>query len=273
MAHAASPSNGHSSGTRLEAIAKCDSTLELQPAKNVSAIPYIKAALPTYTTTGHYESKDPISKSQLFANISLSDAECGQAWQELACFETEDSPPLRALIPSNGVRLQAWEAVLTSATASGVDVTQRLDAHDIKAFVSDHGDWLAGLIPAVILSMANQTYENGRTYVNIEETKCARSIGDMLLRERTENGRISVSLKTFTDSWANLLPEKWRGHAFMSLLEGSYKLENDGQDVTFVESGSKDGASMGATAPAEAKSTLGAKRKWHEKFRASKKTA
>jgi hypothetical protein len=82
-----------------------------------------------------------------------------------------------------------------------------------------------------------------------------------------------VSLKAFTDSWADLLPEKWREHAGMSLLEGSYKLENDGQDVTFVETGSIGGASTSAASPAEAKSTLGAKRKWHEKFRASKKTA
>jgi hypothetical protein len=177
------------------------------------------------------------------------------------------------LIPSNGVKLKAWEAMLTSATASGTDITQPLNAHDIQSFVSEHEEWLPELIPAVLLSMATQVYGNGTAYIDIEETKCARSIGDMLLRERTENGRTSTSPKAFTDSWADLLPEKWRAHAHMGSLEGLYKLENDGRDVTFVESGSMDGASAAAAGPADGKSTLGAKRKWHEKFRASKKTA
>ena len=270
LAHTASSSDGSCSQIRLAAIAKCNSTLELQAAKNVSAIPYIKAVLPTYTTTGHYESKDPISKAQLFANIPLSDTECEQAWRELACFETEDS---RALIPSNGVRLQAWEAVLTSATATGIDVTQQLDERDLQSFVDEHEEWLPGLIPAMLLSMATQTYANEHEDIEIEETKCARTVGDVLLRERTQSGRTSMSLKAFTGSWADLLPEKWRMHADISLLEGLYRLNNDGQGLTFVESGSIDRANTGAGALADAKSTLGAKRKWHEKFRASKKTA
>lgn len=272
MAHTASNPNSLASQNRLEAIAKCDSTLEVQPGKNISAIPYIKAALPTYTTTGHYESKDPISKTQLFANIPLSDAACDQAWKGLACFEVKDTLSLQALIPSIGVKLMAWKAVLTSATASGIDITQELDAHVVKTFVDEHEEWLPGLIPAVIQSMATQSCENGRTLFHIEEIKCAHSVGDMLLREQTENGRVSVSLKGFMDSWADLLPEKWRGRAEVSLLKGLYRLENDGKDITLVEPGSVDGGSAGAAAPADAKSTLGAKRKWHEKFRASKKT-
>ena len=69
--------------------------------------------------------------------------------------------------------------------------------------------------------------------------------------------------------WTDLLPEKWRASADLKSLEGYYKLENGGQDIAYV--GKQNGlmASTTGTAAEEAKSTLGAKRKWHDKFRAS----
>lgn len=75
--------------TTLDAISQPQSTLELQPATAASAASYIRAALPTYTSTGHTGSTTKVSKQQLFANIPLSDGECEQAWTDLACFEPE----------------------------------------------------------------------------------------------------------------------------------------------------------------------------------------
>ena len=255
--------------SRLEAIAKCDSTLELQPAKNVFAIPYIKAALSTFTTTGHHEPKNPISQSQLFANIPLSDSECAKAWQDLACFELDDPP--RALIPSNGTKLKIWEAILTSATAGGIDLIKPMAAGHVSDIADEHEEWPAELTTAVIGSIST-TDNTDSFYTNIDETKCAHAVGEMLLRDRTDNGRTLASLQPFIAAWADLLPEKWRSRAEMNLLKGSYVLENGGEDVKFVESSTADGSSGNAAVPADAKATLGAKRKWHEKFRASKKT-
>jgi hypothetical protein len=255
--------------SRQEAIAKCDSTLELQPAMNVSAVPYIKAVLPTFTTTGHHESKDPISKTQFFANIPLSDAECERAWQDLACFELDDPP--RALLPSNGTKLKIWAAILTSATARGIDFTKPVDGHDTASITDEHDEWPVALSTAVIGSMST-TEDADSPNIHIDETKCARAVGEMLLRDRTENGRSATSLQNFVAAWADLLPEEWRLRADLSSLEGSYILENGGQDVKVVESSIMHSSSGNAAAPADAKATLGAKRKWHEKFRASKKT-
>ena len=69
------------------------------------------------------------------------------------------------------------------------------------------------------------------------------------------------------------MPEKWRSSADLKALEGLYILENGGEDIKFVESSATDSLAGDAAGPTDAKVTLGAKRKWHEKFRASKKTS
>lgn len=255
---------------RLEAIAKFESTLEVHSANNASAAAYIKTALPVYTTTGHYESKSPLTKTELFANIPLSDVGCAQAYQDLACFEIEDGDGLHSLIPSSATKLQIWEMILTSATANAIDLTGGVDISEILSATTESGDWPRSMTKAIFVSMCMDAMG---TTVQLHETKCARAVGETLLQVRTENGRQPTSLKSFTNAWADLLPEKWRGRADINLLERSYTTENEGKDVNFVEGGETDGAGAAAGAVTEAKSTLGAKRKWHEKFRASNKTA
>ena len=251
----------------LEAIAQSNSTLELQLTKWSSAIPHIKAALPTYTSTGHYGSREAVSKGQLFANIPLSDSECEQGWTQLACFELEDPP--RALVPSDSTKLQLWQTMLGSATAMGIGLTSELDEDALSSIVSSNSDQPSQLYEALLRSMANETAASGE--IMLDETKCATTVGQILLRKRTVSSQGSVPLQKFITDWADLLPEQWRKRAEISLLEGYYRLENSGKDIAFVENEASSGAKD--VAPVEAKSTLGAKRKWHEKFRASKKSA
>ena len=168
--------------------------------------------------------------------------------------------------------LKIWEGILTSATAESIDLTGNVDLTEISSIANKHDDWPTELIAAVVASMCSSTLGTDSS-VQVDETKCARTVGQMLLQERTESGRSCTSLKPFTEAWANLLPENWRGRAEISLLGGSCILENGGQDVNFVEGSGTNGPSVSEGATAEANSTLGAKRKWHEKFRASKKTA
>ena len=253
----------------MEAIAQLHSTLELQPLVNQSAIPYIKAVLPTYTSTGHYGSKEAISKRHLFNNIPLSDSECELAWKDSTCFEMEDSG--RALLPSASVKLKVWEAMLTTATAAGIDLTEPLDEEIQSSVSSADGYWPRVLSQALLRSMAGAFAPFGD--MKLDETKCARIVGESLLEDRTGAGSPPMSKATFMSTWADLLPEKWRGCTNLKLLEGCCKLGDGGRQITFVEADNHAGAGADGSAPAEAKSTLGAKRKWHEKFRASKKTA
>ena len=153
----------------------------------------------------------------------------------------------------------------------GVDLMQRLDEHD-QSFTSHlEGDWPNELSKAVLKSMASTTSTND---LQLNETQCVRTVGKMLLKERTySSSSKSLPVKAFTAAWADLLPEKWRAQAEISLLEGYYWLENGGQDIRFVDNAAGIGSAADGGTSEETKSTLGAKRKWHEKFRASKKTA
>ena len=254
---------------QLQAIAQFQSTLEVLPIRKLSAVPYITAALPAYTSTGHYSSKDAVSKNQLFANVPLSDAECEQGWVELCCFELGKSP--HGVIPSASVILQAWQTMLNNATALGIDLSQSLNDQSLSRLIESDNEWPDGLCMALLKSMAVSQAESIEPL--LEELKCVNQVGRVLLEDRTSGSKVAMHTASFKTQWTNLLPEKWRSSVDVKLLEGYYNLENGGQDIAYV--GRQNGltASTTGTAPEETKSTLGAKRKWHDKFRASKKTA
>ena len=250
----------------LEAIAQPQSTLEVVPMKNASAVPHILAILPTYTSTGHYSSRGAISKEQLFANVPLSDAECEQAWSELSCFELAESG--NSVIPSASVKLRAWRAMLSAATATGVDLSQPLNAHDRKSLTHSDLEVPDELNTALLRSMGTSDTPD----IVLDETRCAKVVGHALLKDRTDNVKGSISTATFKSEWADLLPEKWRNRAELSLLNGHHRLESGSKEIVYVEQ-SADLTAAGGPGSGDVKATLGAKRKWHEKFRAAKKSA
>lgn len=251
----------------LEAIAQCTSVLEVLPENNASALPHFKAVLPTYTSTGHYERGRSVSKQELFAHTPVSDAECGLAWRLLCCFELDGV----ALLPSESVKLKVWQAMLTGATAQGIDLAGPIDAHQRDAIVKIDSDWPVELCSALLFSASFPG--SSANELTLDDTGLARMVGSALLRERTEDGRSVISATEFQARWADLMPEKWRDRADLSLLGDRLRRENNGADVSYAESGTSQSTDGPAAAPAEAKSSIGAKRKWHEKFRASKKTA
>lgn len=251
----------------LEAIAQVHSTLELQPSGTSSAVPYIKAALPMYASTGHYEPKDAMTKESLFAIIPLSDAECQQSWLKLVCFETGQPP--RAFVPSVSAKLKVWQDILAAATANGVDLSDHDAVSKLLPSVTND-DLPEELYKAVICSTmepASGLNGDGMTH----EIKCSRFVGLSLLEDRTKATHSTMSVDAFKSAWADMLPEKWRSLADVNLLESACRFENNGRSVSFVEVDPSITADSGT--PAEAKGTLGAKRRWHEKFRAAKKTA
>ena len=234
--------------------------MELQPAKDVSAADHIRAMLPIYASTGHYHSTEGTSKRTLFSNIPASDAECEAAWTRLACFETDG----KAVIPSPSVKLKGWEAILMNATAYNIDLTEPLDERS-RSTITESADWPNEVTTAMLLSMAGPK-RSGE--LQLEDKICAEAVGQALLKGRSEGQ--ATKKAAFVSSWADLLPEKWRGSATLNLLDGSYRLDNG--EIKPLDANAP--LAKGAQAPAEAKSTLGAKRKWHDKFReTAKKTA
>ncbi|KAK5121414.1 hypothetical protein LTR85_005246 [Meristemomyces frigidus] len=250
----------------LQAVAESDSTLELilVPPHVNNAKSQIRALLPTYSSTGHYALKDLRTKEQLFADIPFSEMECEGAFEYMACFQLEDPPG--CFIPSGQAKVQAWKSILEEAAALSLDLTTPLSATQAVNIISSTTDLPPALVKAVRDAVSiKDPYPTSTT--TVDETNCVRFVGLSQLEASTQ-GRGATSKADFMSAWKDLLPEKWRGTASLALLKDQYVLENDGRDIAFAGS-----TAEARTAPSMAVPAAGTKRKWHDKFRASKKTA
>ncbi|KAK0922845.1 hypothetical protein LTR91_005039 [Friedmanniomyces endolithicus] len=244
----------------MQAIAQSSWTLELSEVASPSAAHYLKAALSTYSSTGIYQSKDPpASQQQLFDDIPLSQAECEAAWRDLACFELKKKPK-GCFLPTASAKVQVWRSILSSAVAFGVDKPARFSAHQVeRIFDRNEEDSPNELGHAMLASVCDH---EGM----LDPGKWVRAVGlDLLAVEGVRGLPASELLK----KWRDALPEQWRKRVQVEALARSeYTLSDDRKMITLA--GAESGV---AVAAAETKSTLGAKRKWHEKFRESKKAA
>ncbi|WPH04479.1 Hypothetical protein R9X50_00737000 [Acrodontium crateriforme] len=248
------------SSSGIEAIATSGFTLELTPvAKTESATPYLKAMLPLYISSDQIEPRDPITKAQLFADVPFSEVECNQAWKSLTSFESSNPPG--CFRPSGKAKIKAWISILTQATATSVDLTASVHAEQMSSVVDTTEDWPVELSYAILDSLCIDT-KDGRC---LRKDQSLRQLGIWQLDALTQGGR-SVAKAEFMSSWSDCLPEKWRSEATLDVLQGAYTTEENGKSLRPVDETQ--------VAQTQAKLSLGAKRKWHEKFRpASKKTA
>lgn len=151
--------------------------------------------------------------------------------------------------------------MLTQATAEGIDITAPLTRDAVQILADVEADWPNALYRAVLQSMMVED-------TRIDRDRCARLVGLALLEHRAKMTACTTS--EFKVAWADLLPEQWRSRAELDLLKERYKLGPDGQ-IQYVDDLASHGNAASGAVPGDAKA--GAKRKWHEKFRASKKTA
>ncbi|USW57378.1 Putative sister chromatid cohesion protein Dcc1 [Septoria linicola] len=254
--------------TGVEAVAKCDTTIELLPTSASSAVPYIKAALPTYASTGNYGSTSTgsVTKRELISHIPLSEAECEAGWRELACFESQQEPP-GSYIPSAKVKVEVWQSALTVAVADGFDVRSPFPENETPPFAIDlPGDWPHEVVVGVFASVSSPTPGG---HLAVDEQKAVRLTGINLLQAKSEGRPIEAT--AFLKAWRDAVPEAWRDKCEFAVLQGYYSLQDNAKSIKFIDTTAATTAAADASAK-EAKS-LGAKRKWHEKFRASKKTA
>ncbi|KAI6801101.1 hypothetical protein KC363_g771 [Hortaea werneckii] len=258
--------------TGVQAVAKNDFALEVAPlpASPEKVKMHMKAALPIYSSTGQTRSKDLLTKDGLFANVPFSHMECHCAYEALACFQLEN--PRGCFIPSGPVKLQAWKSILEEAATHEIDLTAAFSQPQLVSLSSQINDLPPQLMQAVIRAITDDKPEPQEKL--IEQQSCLKFIGLSQLETSTQE-RGSVLLSSFMSAWQGLLPEKWRNSPKLELLNGHYSLLNDGREITLAGSHTEQEqpSEPGKAAAAEGKSMLGAKRKWHEKFRASKKTA
>ncbi|KAM3424407.1 hypothetical protein BST61_g6412 [Cercospora zeina] len=252
----------------VEAVAKCDTSIELLPTPATSAAPYIQAALPTYASTGNYGRADGggcATKRELFSHIPLSDAECEAGWRQLACFESTDPPG--CFIPSAKVKAEVWQSAMMAAVADGFDVCAPFPENDIPAYAIDlPGDWPRDIVIGVFAGVSSSTPGG---HLAVDEQKAVRFAGANLLQAKSEGRAIEAT--TFRKAWRDAMPEAWRSKCEFATLQGYYSLDDNAKSIRYLDTAADAKAAADSSAK-EAKS-LGAKRKWHEKFKASKKTA
>lgn len=247
---------------RLHAIADSTFTLELAPAKTPSAMPYLTILLPVYSSIGTYQSKELLSRRDLFDKVPLSHAECLAAWDRLACFELED--PAGCFLPSGSARLQAWRSILSQAVASGVDLTKPFDQAKVGLIIDSSEDWPLELSSAVLRAVSADATD--LQTVAIDQTQCVPFVGISTLIAAKESRR-TLPVAKFKQEWKDLLPEAWRDKATVDILpKTEYTI--DGDNISHADAYAQGAATARAS---DAKPSLGAKRKWHEKFRASKR--
>lgn len=237
--------------------------MEVLSPQKISVESMIREVLPIYTSNGSVATLASISKQALFASIPRSSAECEESWCRLACFES--TQPSGCFIPSSQVQLRIWENLISLANATRNDLTKGLDKESYASLLDElQVDYPPELAVATMLSVSKAS-DDGT--ISFDADRFVRSVGESKLNVVSQGNGIRVD--TFIAAWSDLVPEQWRGSCRLDMLSGAFVRTGDGE-ISSVNPLSH-AAGAGATSSDNSKVSLGAKRKWHEKFRASKK--
>lgn len=222
----------------LSAIARCSTTLELIPA-TLSALALLRSKLPVYDSPrtelpSEQSAKtvaicDKRNKSAIYEDTPLSLQEYEKAWEELCAFEMDST----CWIPTAASLYGAWRSIMSALTLKGLKLQDSLYADDIAAVVEEDGI-PAALFQAIIqrLRLENvipmdgcmsrldvpdipYSVENG-TGATLNPDICVQWVGAVVLNSTHQPEGITRS--DFMQQWQNLLPEAWRKHATLSLL-------------------------------------------------------
>lgn len=156
--------------------------------------------------------------------------------------------------------------MLENARANGVDLVSELD-HDAMLILKDGlEDLESGLCDAILHSVTNTNTE-GRTLFDFD--RLLRWVG--LNRLEADALKTPISITTFKASWKDALPDKLRGKVEISLLSDRHQLSAGGKSIAFKDYALDLAVGAEGAGAAGAKSTLGSKRKWHDKFKPAKK--
>ena len=223
----------------LSAIARCTTTLELIPAA-LPALALLKSKLPVYDSprTG-LPSEEPANtvdacderdKSAIYQDTPLSLQEFEKAWEELCAFEMDST----SWIPTAASLRGAWLSIMSALTLKGLKLQDSIYVDDIVGLVQEDGIPVA-LFQAIInrlhlekvipmdgcrlcLNLPDIPYsaEDG-IGATLSPDKCVPWVGAVILNSESHLPE-GIARSDFMQQWQNLLPEAWREHATLSLL-------------------------------------------------------
>ncbi|EWC45424.1 hypothetical protein DRE_00823 [Drechslerella stenobrocha 248] len=241
----------------------CSSHLELVPSKpNTELI--LRALLTEYTSpdTPLDLPSDAPSKSQIISDTPVSDAEFAQGWIDVTGFEL-NGKALR-LSPASGLLIFRAAATIMYAApdigsawrAEGVDFGDIIQAIDNDGELEE---WPKEAVRAVMRGASETKKEvDGSIIYIFNASHAAAWVGKHLLLANPDK---SFRESEFMNAWKEALPDDCIDHVDLKALDGIYTQSVLGV-IRYIHGS--------AAVEAGVSSTASKKKKWHEKFAASK---
>lgn len=261
----------------LLAIAQCTATLELIPSDTAASIAMasrlLKKSLPLYkgidtelglgvdtTFSSMYEDKNAILQNAPFSTVEFD-----KAWKQSCAFEVLG----RAFLPTASALAFVWKSILSAATIRGIDIEKNFDLESLADMVGTDG-YPRALFIAVVMRLVSETDYLRDDYVSLDRDKTVQWVGIACLQRIGESEQINMEVlqSEFLAQWHNLLPEGWRKHASMDLLNVKYSHLDPTKEKSIFGEDIYDPTSS-ETLPSDAGGKTN--RKWHEKFKMGRK--
>ncbi|KAL8758393.1 MAG: hypothetical protein Q9199_001527 [Rusavskia elegans] len=260
----ASNSKKASSSHGMTTVAKCEATLEAIP-QSIQCTHQLKAALPVLSSLEVDiipPRTQPRGKLAIFDDFPFSFREFEQAWKDICAQEVEG----QAFRPSSEVLWKVWRSIVSGCILKGFSLDQDIDVSSLARTIEEDN-----VPPSVLRSVVERLRVNNgvalHEYVKMDPAESVRWAGTVFLEARTEDGN-AMNVAAFLHYWMDGLPESWRRHATLETLKGNFT-QPSGDTIMFAESGLSAGKDPSSTTAA--KSTGPQARRWHEKFKASRR--
>ncbi|KAL8707583.1 MAG: hypothetical protein Q9220_007424 [cf. Caloplaca sp. 1 TL-2023] len=244
----------------VTAISRCDATLEAIPY-SPSTLQLLKEGLPILNASEEdnlLTSHQKRSRQSISNDIPVSIQEFEQAWNDLCAVEIEGV----AWLPSPSLLWKTWKSIIAACSLESWALDAGVNIELLRHAVEED-DIPTPVFNAVISRLQVNQGNKTPLSVLIDPLKCVQWTGVILLEYRT-NAAHGLAVEDFIREWKDHLPEVWRRRATLALLEGHYVQPSK---ETVMYDGSDLLAEKNTAAVAQAKAIGPNARKWHERFK------
>lgn len=294
--------NEGTTGNIITAYAKPSSILELHSIKeadsNAVAETHLRQLLPVLTSSTQIIQQSQFSKQQLYSEIPAPRNSILQALGQNCVIELPWSMPagpytrgnrhdVKAYIPEPSLLLETWRGIVEVATISELNIMGNLEA-DILLEAFTEAEDAASQSQNILKATARAMFERDGYFEsigiitrglrwdvqdNMNEMDLARWVGNMLLKEAQVKTNTTIQREQFESQWEDAVPAYLAKYCSAEVLGQSCTVQNDGPtdsiDWRDFKIASKEGTE-GDTVSRTTASTNKAKRKWHDKFAATR---
>ncbi|KAI4239237.1 MAG: hypothetical protein LQ349_000547 [Xanthoria aureola] len=260
----ASDADQASASHGITTVAKCEATLEAIP-QSIQCTHQLKAAIPVLSNLEVDTippSTLPRGKLAIFDDCPFSVREFEQAWKDICALEVDG----QAFRPSSEVLWKVWRSIVSGCILKGFSLDQDIDVSSLARTIEEDDVPPFVMRPVVErLRVNNGVALHG--YLRMSPVESVQWAGTVLLEARTEDGN-AMSVAAFFHDWKDGLPESWRRYATLETIKGKFMQPSED---TIMLNGSGLSAGKGSYSTTTAKSNGPQARRWHEKFKSSRR--